>query len=483
MPTDTKLNQLIINQLTQEQYDEAKAAGTLSDTELYITDSDDDPQVKSNLSQTIDDSTTKYPSNKAVKDESSRITTLMDTKVSNCITYIPQDIKLELNNGTLTLKTGSKVYIPNGFESDGTTKKFDVVTTTSDLLIPKWNNTVPGLISMTSNRELWTALPEQQFSGSSAPTTQYALWYDTTNNIIKSSSDAGSSWKEGYCLPMAICTADSSNWTSINQVFNGFGYIGSTDYALPGVKGLIPNGRNADGSLKNIEFTTTNVAVFTRTYPNDLGKDYYFLYPNNTITDNGNLIIQDHEPSSWNYMVWFDTANNLIKYNDGTTIFKVEAVVFASSFYLSGKISSFTPKTVFHALDYNDKSTVSGWSMPSSRYIDLSVAASGSTYTAPANGYFSWYCYQNNNGYIFVQSSASLLPNRVANASNDIAGFIPVKKGDIVMVEYANLTFNRLRFIYAEGEPYNPVSSSSKNHGYIITDIPTQRGNDFGDTG
>ena len=82
MPTDTKLNQLIINQLTQEQYDEAKAAGTLSDTELYITDSDDDPQVKSNLSQTIDDSTTKYPSNKAVKDESSRITTLMDTKLA-----------------------------------------------------------------------------------------------------------------------------------------------------------------------------------------------------------------------------------------------------------------------------------------------------------------------------------------------------------------------------------------------------------------
>lgn len=81
MPTDIKLNQLIINQLTQEQYDEAKAAGTLSDTELYITDSDDDAQVKSNLSQTIDDSTTKYPSNKAVKDESSRITTLMDNYV------------------------------------------------------------------------------------------------------------------------------------------------------------------------------------------------------------------------------------------------------------------------------------------------------------------------------------------------------------------------------------------------------------------
>lgn len=96
MPTDTKLNQLIINQLTQEQYDEAKAAGTLSDTELYITDSDDDPQVKSNLSQTIDDSTTKYPSNKAVKDESSRIVSIMD----NVQTVLSSSISDETTNRT-----------------------------------------------------------------------------------------------------------------------------------------------------------------------------------------------------------------------------------------------------------------------------------------------------------------------------------------------------------------------------------------------
>ena len=35
--------------------------------------------------------------------------------ISNYIRYINQDIKLELNDGTLTLKAGSKVYVPNGF--------------------------------------------------------------------------------------------------------------------------------------------------------------------------------------------------------------------------------------------------------------------------------------------------------------------------------------------------------------------------------
>lgn len=46
--------------------------------------------------------------------------TLNTSQITNCITEIPQDIKLELVDGTLTLKAGSKVYIPNGFEADGT---------------------------------------------------------------------------------------------------------------------------------------------------------------------------------------------------------------------------------------------------------------------------------------------------------------------------------------------------------------------------
>mgnify|MGYP003298927573 CR=1 FL=1 len=38
------------------------------------------------------------------------------TILTNCIIDIPQDIKLVLKDNTLTLKAGSKVYIPNGFE-------------------------------------------------------------------------------------------------------------------------------------------------------------------------------------------------------------------------------------------------------------------------------------------------------------------------------------------------------------------------------
>ena len=253
------------------------------------------------------------------------------SNVTNCITEIPQDIKLELNNGVLTLKAGSKVYIPNGFESDGTTKKFDVVITDRDVSIPKWNNSAPGLISITSNRELWISLLEQQYSGGSAPTSQWILWYDTTNNLIKSSHDAGSSWKEGYCLPIAICTSDSSKWTSIDQVFNGFGYIGSTVFALPGVKGLIPNGRNKDGTLKNIEFTVSNVILGSR----------------NLTSVNIPIWLRDNNTITFSTGIYYDEKSNLIV-NTTAKYCQIGVVDMTG-----GKITSFSPKTVFHAVDDN----------------------------------------------------------------------------------------------------------------------------------
>ena len=69
---------------------------------------------------------------------------------TNRILEIPQDIKLELNNGTLTLKAGSKVYVPNGFEADGTTPKFDVVNVQSDISLQSYNGTYTECVVLQS---------------------------------------------------------------------------------------------------------------------------------------------------------------------------------------------------------------------------------------------------------------------------------------------------------------------------------------------
>ena len=105
------------------------------------------------------------------------------------------------------------------------------------------------------------------FSGDTQPTasTQTAYWYDTANNVIKRTLDTGSSWSvlQNATLPICVATFNAGVATSIDQVFNGFGYIGNTMFALPGVSGLIPNGRNADGTLNNTAVTVSSLQTLS----------------------------------------------------------------------------------------------------------------------------------------------------------------------------------------------------------------------------
>ena len=251
--------------------------------------------------------------------------------VTNCITEIPQDIKLELNNGTLTLKAGSKVYVPNGagvFDTITLTGDKTGTQTTNDTRMYFYNGTYIEKFPIT-----------QCFSGSSAPSGyQYMFWYDTTNNVVKKTSNSGSTWESGWSLPFCISTASGGALTSIDQIFNGFGYIGSTVFALPGLKVIKPNGRNTDGSLKNDSFTVNNVR--TRTNESVSGEMWY-------VFDSGNYL-SIASPSYW----YYNDAKNLFEaYSGGNTM---SFCVFASSQTTGGVISGWNPKQVFHAVDYND---------------------------------------------------------------------------------------------------------------------------------
>lgn len=102
----------------------------------------------------------------------------------------------------------------------------------------------------------------------------------------------------------------------------------------------------------------------------------------------------------------------------------------------------------------------SSWGFPSNRYIDLELGASGSTYTAPANG---WYYLQKktgaNNQYSFIfalkdgetaTEYGALEWTSMGNNGN--ASMLKVPKGKKVQIHY-NLTgaTEIFRFIYAEG--------------------------------
>lgn len=387
--------------------------------------------------------------------------------ISNCITEIPQDIKLELNNDILTLKAGSKVYIPNG------PSIFDTFICPNDLIIESssiLNSSQRMILIDTVNYSfVYRYLIEETYSGRNPPivSSVNAVWYDTQNNIIKRTNDSGNTWIESRnSLPICIYTRElNKGVTLIDQVFNGFGYIGSTVFVLPGVKGLIPNGRNEDGSLKNIEFVNDRVKTFISS-----GSGYgltYFLSPNKTnlaAVNTKAYAEKDTKLTTFdnNYGVWFDTKRNIMlqTYNSGATWTRVNYVSFFCMFMTNaGHLDYLKSKTVFHALDYNDKSTISGWSMPSSRYIDLTFGASDSTYTAPANGWFAFARRASAVGQFFNVTYIS--PAKITfwsdvgagGVGNILGHLIPVQKGQIVSISYnAGGDIIECRFIYAEGE-------------------------------
>ena len=100
--------------------------------------------------------------------------------------------------------------------------------------------------------------------------------------------------------------------------------------------------------------------------------------------------------------------------------------------------------------------------MPSSRYIDLTLGASGSTYTAPANGWFrlvkkptatGQYILFSSNKYYNGQINSDQGAIQVSGWTEPQVIIIPVLKGDQIICYYnfggATIKFE---FMYAEGE-------------------------------
>lgn len=104
----------------------------------------------------------------------------------------------------------------------------------------------------------------------------------------------------------------------------------------------------------------------------------------------------------------------------------------------------------------NDKVDLSGsWSAPTSQYDDLTLGASTSTYTAPADGYVVFHCVQNQlNGYAFLRNTTAgeiASYGQPTTTNNfEIRTYIPVRKSDVFLIDYSGITGTIFRFVYAQ---------------------------------
>jgi len=367
------------------------------------------------------------------------------TNVTNCITEIPQDIKLELSSGTLTLKAGSKAYKP-----DGTTYS---ATTDTNLDNAGVGGTNTWVIAMTSDNRIFPRALANCVSGADATTTAgYA--YDTTTNKIHWFNANGVEQADDCSFPIAIVHTTSGVIDEITQVFNGIGYIGSTLFALPGLKCLGADGRNADGTLKS--YATTVSAVTTTTPSTSNGTIEIVIKANSMQAPGGHVrTVKNMNGITSGSAAWYYSIDDNIcgVYTPSTQTWSQTGNCLIGTVTMSsGKVASLNTKQVFHAVDYSDTEYIAHQAMPSDRYVDLTLGNDNDPLTAPADGY-----------YMLNKTSGAAgervgFLGRVATsvysnaASETLIAYIPVSKGETVRVRFtATGATNGFRFIYANG--------------------------------
>ena len=394
--------------------------------------------------------------------------------VTNCITKIPQDIKFELSSeGTLTLKAGSKVWYPNGKDEAGK-NAFASLTLAEDMSFG-YGSILDNLFLMLSvdGSANWITpdMNNNITSGGTGPSqsTGRRFWYDTANNKIYCYASNSDTPLQGT-FPLAILKCTAENVFEIKRVFNGLGYIGQVLFALPGVEGLSPGGRNADGSLCNYTMTVSNVLTRSFTWSCDDGQSVFVgQYNTATATEATEIIssgelhnyFQQSEPPSTIYTnsIWHKLDENKVYKTGNDTTWNPISLFVVGRLFNTGagtSVSSFTIGNPVAAVDMSNTSYIAKMGMPSRKNIDLVLGASGTDYIAPANGYVHISKDaggDNQTMYIYLPDSFMGVGMGVSRMNSRLELVCPVKSGERFRINY-NFSGNtaRFKFIYAEGD-------------------------------
>lgn len=249
---------------------------------------------------------------------------------------------------------------------------------------------------------------------------------------------------------------DGIAWYYILDTTNKRFKLPRTKWGFEGLRGNA--GNDIAESLPNITGRINNTSPNGQVY-RESGSLYWesknYNYPsqlvNNTSYNYGNYII-------------FDASRSSSTYKDNAPVQER-----ATQMYLYFYVGEYARDTIEQTAgitteQLNNKVDIdSSWGFPSNRYIDLTLGASGSSYTAPANGWFSIAKRGSGNGQslmLYLGETASSAQSRLfrqefttsALTTSVLGSFMPCKKGDKITIEYTiGGALQHFRFIYAEG--------------------------------
>ena len=293
-------------------------------------------------------------------------TALTRVQITNCILEAPESIKIEYDSEHLTLKAGSVIIVPygtadlssdypagstfihNNFEVAGTSfvsgKFFVYASVRSDITISDFNELIFDSISLIfvtlSSNRLDNFRQPQCSSGTTTPASGQ-VWYNTADNKILAGTFPDSIGTAVLAFPVLEFLRDAGELKSVNSVFNTCGYIGSTVFVNKGIKVLMPDGKNPDGTLKNVEYLTPTVSIQS---VEDLSSAQIRIMCIQSGSSRATMPNWEYNPDI-NYICGTGSDNLFQKYV-GTMVGKATVS--------DGKITSFKPYNTFHAIDYNE---------------------------------------------------------------------------------------------------------------------------------
>ena len=398
---------------------------------------------------------------------------LNKAQLSNCVLEVPQRIKLEFVNGVLTLKAGSQLLQPDGVNDDGNWM-FKYKTVESDIVFPGIGSgsVYQGPIFIdarnastdTDNVILDCYVPDNCGTGPSFPAApnEYMRFWNTSDNRLY--IYINSTWRSDLDMtfPIADVTINTTSIQSLDNVYNTTIACGNGLLVQSGVKALMPNGLNPDGTLNNLEYTTPYVLAESV----DISGSMDWVY---TLGSDGDIYalfrefyyVQTSTPVVPNYVgvaFWYNPATNKSTFFLNGVAQERPAIIIGSNIKsgTSANIAAAPQKTSANLLKYSDKSIISSWGLPGKRYINLALGVSGSIYEAPATG------------WVTIDTSNSAL-NGFVRLCNETSGlyaqsitpfdfaalsvFVPARENDRISLFYDKAgSLNYFKFVYAEGE-------------------------------
>lgn len=276
------------------------------------------------------------------------------TNEDETIMSFVRDSTNDIINETISLisKAGSKLYVPNGKNADGS-NKFDEVTIENDIVKTDWGNITGYVLLLVKNSRDYIYATNCE-SGTSTDVVGGG-YYRTNENYIYPNNDSS---LDKYSFPIGSLHLTDGTPDSKIQVFNTVGYVGSTAFALPNLTILIPNRRNADGSLNNLELVTDKVSISE--IPEEETTYHVFL------DQLGNLGFWETDSTYTNYYPTPTIGKNWLVYDEDLNVYResnnggeyYDKFICIIGTLSNKKVKSFKIKNVLRFVDYSDYDTL-----------------------------------------------------------------------------------------------------------------------------